>query len=163
MSSYVVLCRLLSRCGINVDSRTVNLLANAYAGSNPALPTIFICNDLGSFMAPFFVARETRVGSLWAHFCTLIFGCGCEAARCNRRMIKRRMGAKFVFFSICGAVDAGMICGPIGAVKWAGTLIRHLIRLAEKAPQHGHTACPPPCSGFDHLFDPSRLATASRW
>jgi hypothetical protein len=36
---------------------TVNLLAYAYAGSNPALPTIFKVNDLESRKAPFLLAR----------------------------------------------------------------------------------------------------------
>jgi len=55
---------------------TVNLLANAYGGSNPPLPTRLIMNDLGSQTAPHFFARKGRVGSLWAHFLTSSFGLG---------------------------------------------------------------------------------------
>ncbi len=36
----------------------VNLLANAYAGSNPALPTMLKINDLGSRKAPFLLLDE---------------------------------------------------------------------------------------------------------
>jgi hypothetical protein len=50
---------------------TVNLLANAYAGSNPALPTIFIINDLGSLEAPFFVATENLGMPIVCHFLKL--------------------------------------------------------------------------------------------
>ena len=48
--------------------KTVNLLDNAYAGSNPALPTIFIINDLGSRKAPFLLCSQYQ----WTR-CVLTF------------------------------------------------------------------------------------------
>ena len=47
---------------------SVNLLANAYAGSNPALPTIFIFNDLGSLEAPFLLLEKIAAGHFRATF-----------------------------------------------------------------------------------------------
>ena len=41
---------------------TVNLLANAYGGSNPPLPTIIIINDLGSRKALFLLGGFFRAG-----------------------------------------------------------------------------------------------------